>query len=126
MTYEFGDATAALPEDGAKFGLSRIEMTLPRIAAFDGLSGVYQDFMRDIAGACAVPLSRLTGRATVTEYGTELFAAMYAEACRKAQDRAFAPLRRHLEWFECRRRRAGLYASRRVKPWKHKGRRMKP
>ena len=107
------------------YGPSKVEMVLPQLTAFDGLTEKYNEFMQDIAGVMRIPVRLLTGTRGAT-YATEcaLDAQVYQRMIVSMLDRSFAPLRRHLAWVHSRVNRAMLYKSRRVKPWKHKGRRM--
>ena len=88
----------------------------------DGVSRVYQEFMQDVAGLYEVPVAMLLGRASD---GGEDVRAYYDHVERQISECLFEPFERALENIKVLAMRRRLYASRRLKPGRHRGRRVK-
>lgn len=95
-------------------------------ASFDGLSDTYQKFMQDVSGVFQIPVSTLYGSiGPHASDGGEDMLSYYAHVERQMCECLFEPFERAWLNIKARAMRRGLYASRSLKPGRHRGRRVK-
>jgi hypothetical protein len=92
----------------------------------DGVSDTYQKFMQDMSGAFQTPVSYLFGhQGPHASDGGEDMQAYYDHVEQQMSEHLFEPFERALVSIKARFMRRRLCASRRLKPGRHRGRRLK-